>query len=125
MLAKDIMHKRVISVGPSMTLKELAKLLSDRGITGAPVVSPDGKVLGVVSQTDLVREKGEVVSVEQVMTPWAVSFEEDTPVRELARQMVAKHIHRIIITKDGELCGIVTSMDLLRVLVGVLGAEGG
>lgn len=148
MLAKDIMRKRVVTVSAQMTIREVAKLFGDRHITGAPVVSPEGKVVGVVSQTDLVcrerdsspheipfyhreTEEGtkssgfhcedpDFARVEQVMTPWAISFEDDTPVHKLARQMLTKHIHRVIITRDGELCGIVTSMDMVRVLLSVL-----
>ena len=118
MLAKDIMRKRVITVTPRMTLKETAKLLTKRGISGAPVVGPQGKVVGVISQTDLVWvENDPMRRVEQAMTPWGVSFEEETPVKDIARQMLAKRIHRVIITRKGELCGIVTSMDMLRALL--------
>lgn len=145
MLAKDIMKRKVITVTAQMTLREVARLFSDKHISGAPVVSDEGRVIGVISQTDLVRKEREGASqevpiyhreaeeygllgpihvedpdytrVEQVMTPWAISFEEDTPVEELARQMLGKHIHRVVITRDGELCGLVTSMDMLRVLL--------
>ena len=48
------------------------------------------------------------------MTPWSVSFEEDTDIKEVARQMLAKKIHRVVITHEGRMCGIITSMDLLR-----------
>ncbi len=51
------------------------------------------------------------------MTPWCVSLEDDTPVPELARQMVSKKIHRVVITHDGEICGIVTSLDIVRALL--------
>ncbi len=122
MLAKDIMRKRVVTVTPRMTLKETAKLLAKHGISGAPVVGPQGKVIGVISQTDLVWIENEPLRrVEQAMTPWGVSFEEDTPVKEIARQMLAKRIHRVIITRDGELCGIVTSMDMLHALLKLIG----
>lgn len=143
MQARDIMRKRVVTVTPDMTLREVAKLFSDRRISGAPVVEPGGGLVGVVSQTDLVQqerdssavapayqrqteetarsrglhiEDPDYTRVEQVMTPWVVSFEQDTPVPEIARQMLAKRIHRVMITRDGKLCGIVTSMDMLRAL---------
>ena len=121
MLAKDIMRKRVVTVTPRMTLEETAKLLKKRGISGAPVVGAQGKVVGVISQTDLVWIENEPMRrVEQAMTPWGVSFEEDTPIQELARQMLAKRIHRVIITREGELCGIITSMDMLRALLALI-----
>lgn len=53
-LARDIMTSNVISVRTTMDLRDLAKLLLDRGITGAPVVDEEGNLAGVVSQTDLI-----------------------------------------------------------------------
>lgn len=121
MLAKEIMRKRVITVTPKMTLQETASLFKKHAISGAPVVGPNNSVLGVISMSDLVWLEGEPLRrVEQAMTPWGVSFEEDTPVKEIARQMLAKRIHRVIITRGGELCGIVTSMDMLHALLDLL-----
>lgn len=117
MLARDIMHRKVKTLTPETSIREAAKLFSDRRITGAPVVSREGHLVGVVSQTDLVRREGARARVEQIMTPWAVSFEEETPVLELARQMLRKRIHRVVITRDGKLSGIVTTMDLLKALM--------
>ncbi len=145
MKAREIMRRRVVTASPEMTLRELAKVLDDRGISGAPVVNSDRNLVGVVSQTDLVRHEREeppakvsgyhatleaelrskgmqtelpdYTKVSDVMTPWVVSFEEDTTVEELARQMLAKRIHRVIITRGGRLAGIVTSMDVMRALL--------
>ncbi len=142
MLAKDIMRKDVVTVTPYMTLKELAQTLVDAGITGAPVVDGAGKVLGVVSQTDLVRaerekapndvgfyhkETDESVSssgyhyedpdtrrVEQIMTPGGLTCADDAPIEEVGRLMLARRIHRVLITRKGALAGIITTMDLLR-----------
>lgn len=52
--AREIMNRKVISVDEKMDLRDLAKLFLDKGITGAPVVDDDGRLAGVVSQTDLV-----------------------------------------------------------------------
>jgi CBS domain-containing protein len=148
MLAKDIMRKHVITVAPHMTLHEVARIFGDHRITGAPVVSPQGNVIGVISQTDLVRQESEspahetpvyhresdesagargfhyeepdYTRVDQVMTPSAISFDEKTPVYELAKEMLSKHIHRVVITRNAQLCGIVTSMDMLRALLDLM-----
>lgn len=150
MLAKDIMRKRVITVAPEMTLRELAKLFMDKQITGAPVVDERGKLLGVVSQTDIVRkdreklpeadipgyyqhpgdkalyqsgfqiEDPDFTRVSDVMTPAVLSAEEDVPVEQLAQVMLRKHIHRLVITRSGKLCGIVTTTDMLRALLVML-----
>ncbi len=144
MLAKDIMRKKVITIERFQTAQELAQLLQDRCITGVPVVDDDGTVLGVVSQTDLVRTRREASSgvptyhieadmpttavgmhleementrVESIMTPGAIAFDENTPIETLARAMTKLHIHRILITRADKLCGIVSSMDMIKALV--------
>ena len=140
--AKDLMRTRVVTVGPDTTLDEAARLFEKHGISGAPVVGPRRKLLGVVSQTDLLRRHqqeaanevpafysdGETLGlvrpvdsasfarVEEVMTPAVLSAEEDTPVAALAAFMLARRIHRVVITRDGALRGLVTTMDLLRLL---------
>jgi CBS domain-containing protein len=146
MLAKDIMRRKIITVGSRLTLQELTKVLEDNAISGAPVVDDSGAVLGVVSQTDLVRSRKESSAgvphfhrevdgpsmslgihfeefdqtrVEQIMTPGAISFDEETPVEALADAMLAKHIHRVLITRGERLVGIVTTMDFMKALVAV------
>lgn len=142
MLAKDIMRKDVVTVTPYMTLKELAQTLTDGGISGAPVVDGDGKILGVVSQTDLVRaeresspndvgfyhketdeaatasgfhyEDPDTRRVEQIMTPGGLSCDVETPVEDVARLMLARRIHRVLVTRRGGLVGIITTMDIMR-----------
>ncbi len=114
------MCKHVQTVRPETELGELVRLLDARGVSGAPVIGPGGDLIGVVSRTDLMREPRVGSTVEAVMTPWTVSFEEDTEVAELARQMLAKNIHRVVITREGRLCGIVTPTDMLRAFLSVL-----
>lgn len=57
MIARDIMQKKVLAVGPDMTLREAAKIFHEAKISGAPVVDPAGKLIGVLSQTDLARHR--------------------------------------------------------------------
>jgi CBS domain-containing protein len=141
------MNKKVVVVEAWLTLREAAKLFIDKNITGAPVVDEEGKLVGVLSQTDLIRrqrergadaesvpfyadeegsrnfhiEEPDRTRVEQVMTPLVLSAVEDTPVEDLARMMLKRGVHRLIIMKNGKLRGIVSSMDLLRALLA--GAE--
>lgn len=120
MKARDIMRRRVLSVTPETTLADLALFLAEHHVSGVPVLGPEGDLIGVVSQTDLLRREHAGATVATVMTPWTISFEEDTEVKELARQMMAKKIHRLIITRDGRLSGIVTSTDMVRALLALL-----
>ncbi|MBI5208370.1 MAG: CBS domain-containing protein [Elusimicrobia bacterium] len=145
MLAKDIMRRRVITAGPTMTLSELARLFIDRRISGVPVVS-QGRLLGVVSQTDLVRQERErsgvseipgyyregdealtvpgyhveepaMTRVEDIMTPIVIAVEEKASIEDAAKLMLSKHIHRILVTRAGKLRGIISSLDLLRAML--------
>jgi CBS domain-containing protein len=145
--AKDIMRTKVLSVDPDMTVQDVMQFFLDCQITGAPVVDDTGRVVGVVSQSDLLRHQqrvgpapmqapayyresnGEVLlthmrvetplsaRVQDIMTPAAFMTEQDTPVGDIARFMLRRRVHRIIVTRKGRLAGIITSMDLLRALV--------
>lgn len=154
MIAKDVMKKRVVTAAPEMTLKELAELLIEHQITGVPVVSGDGILLGVISQTDLVRHETEnkpeshvpgyylqehvlprgfqvetpdYTRVKDYMTPIVISARETDSVLDLAHTMLEQKIHRVVITEKGHLRGIVTTVDLLGALLKIIkrGARGG
>ncbi|MEH6356733.1 MAG: CBS domain-containing protein [Marinobacter sp.] len=57
------------------------------------------------------------VEVRDIMTSNLLSVEEDTPVREIAKTMMAEHLHRIFVTLDGKITGIITTYDLLKIIV--------
>ena len=56
------------------------------------------------------------VEVRDIMTPILLSVEEDTPVREIAKTMMAEHLHRIFVILDGKITGIITTYDLLKII---------
>lgn len=56
------------------------------------------------------------VEVRDIMTPILLSVDEDTPVREIAKTMMAEHVHRIFVTLDGNISGIITTYDLLKII---------
>lgn len=143
-LARHLMKTELVSVSPEIHLRELAQLLDDKGISGAPVIDRDGTLVGVVTKSDLVRHQhtGEPADrlayyrhphvevlprgyheeipdrtqVREIMTPAIISAREDAPAAALARLMRRRRIHRVFITRDKKLCGVVTTMDLLRVV---------
>ena len=61
MVAKDIMTRDIITVSPAMTIKKLAMTLIKNQISGAPVEDKTGKIVGVVSESDIVAKKGKDV----------------------------------------------------------------
>lgn len=150
--AKDVMNDNVITVQERMTVPELASLLIDNMITGVPVVDEAGKLVGVVSATDIVRssarktaalkekhesnyylrgwedkldeeELGEFHVVEDegllvrdIMTPLIFKVSENTSISEMADTMIGGRIHRLLVTKDERVVGIVTTLDMLRAI---------
>jgi CBS domain-containing protein len=149
MKAKDIMRRNVVTVSPLATAKELAELLTKHKITGVPVVDSHGALMGVVSQTDIVRKQArsekddaldyyrdvmplfepvsrvkDEATVFDLMTPAVLSADEETPVGDLARQMLARRIHRLPITRNKRLVGIISTMDILRAFVEIEDAKG-
>jgi len=151
-LAKDIMNPDVLSVGMDWSIEQLADYLIENGISGAPVTSEEGKLLGVVSMTDIVRyrstpvtdarpddlheyyiytperryspaevesfgiEAESLVTVSDIMTPMTFNVNEDTTLQKVADAMLRGRIHRVFVTRDGVLVGIITTMDILGVV---------
>ncbi|UCD56989.1 MAG: CBS domain-containing protein [Candidatus Hydrogenedentota bacterium] len=146
LVAKDIMTRDVITISHMASLRELSKLLSEKGITGVPVIDEDKRLLGMVSMRDLIREEvrslganleyqdiyelfssalnteeAEGVSVrhlwvEEIMSPALYTATESTPVHEICRMMCTHKVHRIPILEDGKVIGLVTAMDVIKMV---------
>ena len=112
----DIMTCGVFTFSPQTTVEQAARVLNDRRIGGAPVL--DGsRVVGVVSKSDLVDLIGDgSVAIERVMTPVLLAVRPTDPAMAAVRLMVSDRVHRALVMQDGRLVGIVTPLDVLRVL---------
>jgi CBS domain-containing protein len=137
---------RVLSaLSPSTSIPAARKLLAEQHLSGAPVVDSEGRLLGVVSQKDLLADlpstgpsvaryhvlhDGKMLTetaipgveagggrVEEVMTREVLTITEETPLREAMRRMVVHEIHRLLVVREGQLVGLVSTMDVLRALV--------
>ena len=140
MKVRDVMTSQVVSVRPATHLKDLARLLSERRISGVPVVDEDGELVGMVSEADLVAKQvgrplsrrtpldwifGErpspweqrtraATTVGQAMTAPAITVGADRPLREAAALMVDRGVNRLPVIESGRLVGIITRADLVR-----------
>jgi len=114
MIAKDIMTRDVITVSPTMTVKNLAMTLIKNQISGAPVADKNGKIVGVVSESDIVAKKGKQVSA--IMSKNIVSVSEEIPVEEIARMMTTHHIKRLPVMNGGKVIGIVSRADIVSAI---------
>ena len=114
MIAKEIMTKAVIAVTPLTPVKSLAKLLSKNHISGAPVLDERGRLIGIVSERDLLSKGGS--QVKSIMTENVVRVTEDTPVEEIASLMTTQNVKRLPVMRGQQLAGIVSRADIIRAM---------
>ncbi len=114
MLAKDIMTKDVITVSPTTTVKKQAKVLIQKQNSGAPVAKKKCKILGVVSEADLVAKKGK--QVKAIMSKKVIGVTEETPVEEIAALMTSHKIKRLPVMRAEKVVGIVSRADIVRAI---------
>lgn len=111
MTAKDIMTRDIITVSPTMSVKELAMTLIKNQISGAPVSSRNGAIVGVVSEADIVAKKGK--DVRAIMSKKIISVNEETPVEEIAQLMTTHKIKRLPVMRANKVVGIVSRADIV------------
>jgi nucleotide-binding universal stress UspA family protein len=121
-LVRDLMAEDVLWFPQEMSLLDAARALSERQVGAAPVCSPDGKVVGVLSKTDLADLFGpasEGRMVRDAMNVEVLSATADSPIEDAIREMVFEGVHHLIVLDvNGRLAGIVSAMDVLRHLSG-------
>jgi CBS domain-containing protein len=143
MRAMDVMTSEVVTVDEDATVQAAARLMADRGISAVPVVDRENRVVGLVSEGDLLHRAetgterrrawwldrlaatdelaGDYVKshggkVEDVMTREVVSVTEETPVADIAILLETNRIKRVPVLRDGRLVGIVSRANLVRAL---------
>jgi CBS domain-containing protein len=139
MKVKELMTESVRTVTPDTPLKEVAAILAEEGISGLPVVDEGGRVLGVVSEADILYKeqarrprrsgplswfvdvgafdaalKGAARTAGETMSEPPITIGPERSVAEAARLMIERHVNRLPVVKGETLVGIVTRADLVR-----------
>jgi CBS domain-containing protein len=114
MIAKEIMTRDIITVAPELTVRKLAMTLVKNQISGAPVAGKNGKMVGIVSEADIVAKKGK--DVKAIMSKKVISVVEDTPVEEIAQLMTKHKIKRLPVMNSGKVVGIVSRADIVSAI---------
>lgn len=151
MKASDVMVGKVITVEPDTTVHNVAKLLVKNGISAVPVVDSGGKIVGIISEGDLIRRsesaterrrswwlesftsesalaaefvKANARKVADVMTRRVITAAPDTPLREIANLLEKHRIKRVPIVQNGKLVGIVSRANLVQALASLKAEPG-
>ncbi|MBS1791244.1 MAG: CBS domain-containing protein [Acidobacteria bacterium] len=119
--ARDVMIKDVLTVNEKTPLKEVTKLFGDKHITGAPVVNEAGDLVGVISESDIIRKTTSIGAwspkmAGQIMTKPAVTVEPGETLQRVCELMFNRHIHRVVVAEGKTIRGIITTMDILRAI---------
>ncbi len=148
--AKQVMTSEVLAVEADWSSERLCEFLIVKSISGAPVQSREGNLIGVVSLTDIVQydtqpekdpqwphdyylhalerqcareeaasfriEAEPLRTVRAIMTSKIFQVTEDTPVQQVADMMIKNRIHRIFVTRDEKVVGIISTPDMLKVI---------
>lgn len=142
MIAKDVMVSPVITVGPAATVREVASLLLENHISAVPVVDAGGRVIGIVSEGDLIHRseagterryswwlrvftsdrelaenyvKSHAAKVTDIMTSKVVTVTPETPLHEIAAVLEVNQVKRVpVVTSEGDLVGIISRSNLIQ-----------
>ena len=144
--AQDLMTESVIAVTKDTEVRELAQILTENKISGAPVIDGAGKLIGVVTESDLIFQNKKVhiptavaildaffflespekmeqemkkmagVTVGEIYAAEVISVQKDTPLEELATLMAEKNIHTLPVLDQDELVGVIGKSDIIRTI---------
>jgi CBS domain-containing protein len=143
--AQDIMTRAVVTVGPYTPVPDIAAMMVEKHISGMPVVTESGEIIGIVSQSDLLhrvetgteresRRKWWILNLadadalareyakahglreQDVMSRYVISVRDDAELRDVADILDTHRIKRVPVLQGGRLVGIITRGDLVRAL---------
>lgn len=145
--AKDIMTRDVVTVKPTTTIEELARIFIKNNISGAPVIDDKGNLAGIVTENDLISQnkrlhiptvvrlfdafimlespskiekeikKMAAVTVADICTKDVITVSEDTPIEDIATIMSDKKVHLIPVVEGKKIKGIIGKMDIIKGMV--------
>lgn len=150
MLVREIMSKKIITVSPNCKVSELLKIFKKHEVSGAPVVGKNGKLLGIVSEKDVLfklfpteeefyknadyyfsktdrEEDLDIIrnlKVKKVMSRHIISISPDDQVLSACSKLLLHHIRRLPVVKNKKLVGMVTTDDVfINYLHYILGSK--
>ncbi|MDQ6746683.1 MAG: CBS domain-containing protein, partial [Candidatus Dormibacteraeota bacterium] len=108
----EIMTRNVLTARADTMVVDVVRLMAKNRITGLPVVDADGRLIGVVSESDIIGKAGDTVA--DIMTNGSWTVNEETTLGEAAEVMLRRRIRRLpVVRGDNELIGLLSRSDLI------------
>jgi CBS domain-containing protein len=116
------MQRPVVAATTGASLRDLATQLVTNGFSGMPIADPDGRVLGVVTESDIIRtliagKRLENLTAAEVMTGPPITVEVEAPIEEVMKQLEENRIVRVPVTDHEKLVGIISRGDIIRAIL--------
>ena len=124
MRVSELMQRNVRTIADDATVAQAVQVMADSHVSGLPVVNSRGRVVGVISATDVLQAEAEQedtrdrvrlfdhTSVADLMTPNMQTIEPNADVREAAKKMLTVDVHRLFVVEDEELVGVISQTDI-------------
>lgn len=147
MKAKDIMVRDVVTVKPGTPVREIAKVLVTHKVSGVPVVDRTGKIVGIVSEGDLLHKEvvpripdainilGAIIyyngvdrfnedfkkmlarTAREIMSASLITVTEEAEINEIGKLMIDRNIKRVPVLRGEEMVGIISRSDIIKTLI--------
>lgn len=126
MRVRELMQGNVITVNPDTPINDAVVTLTDAHISALPVVDGAGRMVGVVSSTDILTSEAEAhdaierealfeeMMVRDIMTRRPLTVSPDAEIREAAQQMLYADVHRLFVTAGDHVVGVISTTDIVR-----------
>jgi CBS domain-containing protein len=120
MEVRDGMSSVVLTVGPGHSLREAARMMTERGVGAAVVIDEEMPAPGVISERDIINSlgRGEDPDIERVAdhrSDSVISAAPDWSLERAAMEMSRRHVRHLVVVEGGELVGVLSIRDIVRV----------
>lgn len=112
----DLMTEKVMSATPHQTVGHVREVMKSHSVSCMPVVDPDGSPVGIVTSTDVLNAEKDGTHISELMTKKIYTVPQYGDVSLAARIMRNHHIHHVLVTHEGQLIGLISSFDLLKLV---------
>lgn len=131
MRVADLMQRNVKTVAADATIAEAVSALADAHVSGLPVVDGTGKMVGVITTTDILEAEAETeesgarerlfeaTEVSEIMTRQPRVIGPAADLRAAAQQMLRQDVHRLFVEEHGQLVGVISQTDIVRAVASV------